>query len=405
MKKPIVISFVIVLIVGIPLLKRYFQSDSSKSVQVEQLKQRSIKASILSSGQVKHEQEVKLTAEVIGKVTDLFVKEGDTVKKGQLVLQIDDESYIAAVEQQTAAVNQQKIAIEKQKLVVTNLKQQWNRKKKLYKKKILDEDAYQAVDHAYRVALVDLRGSYEILKQVEARLEQAKDQLSKTKVKSPINGVITSLDIKAGETAISGTTNIAGSSLMTIANPTSMLAEVMVDEADISQVALGQTAEIIAIAFPNKPLVGRVEFIASSAKRNTGQQSLSFAVKLNIAENKGINLRPGMSCRAEIFTQGEQKKLALPIRAIKTEEDNDKKTIDNFVYKLVDDKVKKVKVTLGISDDDFQEILSGIDAGDYVVVGPDKILRHLKDGDMVELEDSPEEAETTKQDSAKSDKQ
>jgi len=397
MKKPLIISLVLILVVGLPLAKRYFSSDKAKTVNVESLTFQPIKASILASGQLKHEQQVKLSAEVIGKVTQLFVKEGDSVSKGQLVLQIDAESYIAAVQQQTAVVNQQKIAIEKQKLNVTNLKQQWLRKKKLYKRKLLDEDGYQAIDHSYRVSLVDLRSSYEILKQVEARLEQAKDKLSKTKVKSPLDGIITSLDIKAGETAISGTTNIMGSSLMTIANPKSMLAEVMVDEADISQIALGQKAEIIAIAYSDRPLMGEIVSIASSAKRNSGQQSLSFAVKLNIDSIKSVNLRPGMSCRAEIFTQGEQMKLALPIRAIKTEEDNDKEIVKSFVFKLNEGKAKKIRVVLGIADDDFQQVVSGVEKGDLIIVGPDKILRHLKDGEPIQVE-------TLKQDNIQQDK-
>ncbi|MDQ7050849.1 MAG: efflux RND transporter periplasmic adaptor subunit [Enterobacterales bacterium] len=397
MKKPLVISLVLLLVIGFPLTKRYFSSDKAKQVNLEVLAFHPIKASILASGQLKHEQQVKLSAEVIGKVTKLFVKEGDYVVKGQLVLQIDAESYIAAVERQTAVVNQQKIAIEKQKLVITNLKQQVNRKKQLYKKKLLDEDGYQAIDNAYRVALVDLRGNFEVLKQVEASLEQARDKLSKTKVRSPIDGMITSLDIKAGETAISGTTNIMGSSLMTIADPASMLAEVMVDEADISQVALGQKAEIIAIAFSNKPIIGTVESIASSAKRNSGQQSLSFAIKLAISPQQELNLRPGMSCRAEIFTQGEQQKLALPIRAIKTEEDNDKDTIKNFVFISKDGHAEKIEVTLGIADDDFQEVISGLEKGTQVIVGPDKVLRHLKNAEPVEIINQKELDKTASQ--------
>ena len=222
--------------------------------------------------------------------------------------------------QQAAVVSQQRVAIERQGLVVSNLKKQWQRKSRLFNKKLLDRDGYEAISHAYEVSKVDLRSAHEILKQVQARLEQSEDQLSKTKVISPINGNITSLDIKEGETAISGTTNIRGSSLMTIANPDSMLAEINVDEADIANVSLGQRAEIISIAFANQPIVGTVESIASSAKQTPGRQSLSFAVKLRLDENSKVNLRPGMSCRAEVFTQGEQHKLAAPIKAIRVEE-------------------------------------------------------------------------------------
>ena len=385
MKKSIIIIIILGLVIGVPISKRYFASDDVKEVSIEQLSQHKIKASILASGQLKHEDQVKLSAEVIGKVTRLYVKEGDRVSKGQLVLQIDDESYIAAVEQQNAVVSQQKVAIERQELVVTNLKQQWLRKSKLFEKDLLDKDAFEAISHSYQVAKVDLRSTHEILKQVQARLEQSQDQLSKTKVISPIKGIITSLDIKEGETAISGTTNIMGSSLMTIANPESMLAEINVDEADIANVAIGQKAEIISIAFANQPIVGTVELIASSAKQTPGRQSLSFAVKLKLDENHSINLRPGMSCRAEVFTQGEQNKLAVPIKALKTDEDNDADTVENYVFRLKDNKVQRVVIGVGISDDDYQEVTSGLDVGDQIIVGPDKILRHIKAGDVVSV--------------------
>ena len=345
-----------------------------------------IEASILASGQLKHEQEVKLSAEVIGKISQLYVKEGDQVAKGQIVLAIDDETYIAAVEQQQAAVDQQKVAIERQKLVVSNMQKQLKRKTKLFEQQLLDNDAFDSVTHQYQLAKVDLKSNYEILKQVEAGLEQSKDRLSKTKVLSPIDGTITSLDIKEGETAISGTTNIAGSSLMTIANPQSMLAEINVDEADIANVELGQKAEIIAIAYGNEPLTGTVESIASSAKAAPGRQSLSFAVKLKLElsqNDKQINLRPGMSCRAEVFTQGAQELLAIPVKAIQTKEDQDADLIENFVFMLEGDVAKKVVITTGTSDDSYQQVLSGIKQGATIITGPNKVLRHLKDGESV----------------------
>jgi len=385
MKKTIIIIVILGLVIGIPISKKYLASGNTKEVSIEKLSQHKIKASILASGQLKHEDQVKLSAEVIGKVTRLLVKEGDQVSKGELVLQIDDESYIAAVEQQNAVVSQQSVAIERQELVVTNLKHQWLRKSELFKKGLLDKDAFEAISHSYQVAKVDLRSAHEILKQVQARLQQSQDQLSKTKVISPINGIITSLDIKEGETAISGTTNIMGSSLMTIANPESMLAEINVDEADIANVAIGQKAEIISIAFANQPIIGRVELIASSAKQTPGRQSLSFAVKLRLNKSHSVNLRPGMSCRAEVFTRGEQDKLAIPIKALRTDEDNDADKVENYVFRLKNNEVERITISVGISDDDYQEVTSGLDVGDQIIVGPDKILRHLKAGDVVSV--------------------
>ncbi|MCW8877655.1 MAG: efflux RND transporter periplasmic adaptor subunit [Kangiellaceae bacterium] len=388
MKKAIIFIVVIGLVVGVPLSKKFLKSDEIKEVQIEAVDLHKIKASILASGQLKHEDEVKLSAEVIGKVSKLYVEEGQEVSKGQLVLAIDDQTYAAAVEQQQAAVDQQRIAIERQKMVVENARRQLKRKTKLFEQNLLDNDAFDSATHQFQVAEVDLKAGYEQLKQAEARLEQSKDQLSKTKVVSPIDGRITSLDIKEGETAISGTTNIVGSSLMTIADPQSMLAEINVDEADIADIEVGQKAEIIAIAFAETPLVGSVVSIASSAKQALGRQNLSFAVKLKLEAEQNVSLRPGMSCRAEVFTQGEQELLAIPVKAIQTEEDNDQDLVENYVFVLKDGLAAKTKVETGISDDSFQQVLNGLEQGVSIITGPDKIVRHLRDGDRVSIVES-----------------
>lgn len=383
MKKALILAVIIGLIIGIPLAQKYFKSDQIIKVIIEPAAEHMIKASVLASGQLKHEHEVKLSAEVIGKVSRLSVIEGDSVTKNQLVLEIDDQSYVAAVQQQQAAVDQQIVAIERQKLVVSNTQKQWKRKNQLFNQNLLDRDHFENITHQLELSKVDLKSSFEVLKQFEAKLEQTKEQLAKTKVRSPINGKITSLDIKQGETAISGTTNIAGSSLMTIADPDSMLAEINIDEADIANVKIGQQAEIIAIAFDNKPIQGTVESIASSAKSAPGRQTLSFAVKLRLNQGVESNLRPGMSCRAEVFTQGEQSLLSVPVKAIQTVEDNDNDLVENFVFIFDGEKAQKIKVQTGISDDSYQQIISGIDAGMQVITGPDKILRHLNNEDKV----------------------
>ena len=388
MKKIIIFAAIIIVVIGIPIAKKFTNRDSIKEVEVELVSMQTIKASVLASGQLKHEHEVKLTAEVIGKVSHLYVEEGDSVTKGQLVLEIDDQTFVASVEQQQAAVDQQKVARERQKLDVINIGKQLDRKAELYKQKLVGDDEYETILHQHNVAKVDLKGSYELLKQVEARLEQSKEQLSKTKVLSPIEGTITSLDIKEGETAISGTTNIVGSGLMTIADPKSMLAEINVDEADIADVQINQNAEIIAIAFATQPLTGTVESIASSAKLAPGRGTLSFAVKLKLDAHEKIKLLPGMSCRAEVFTQGEQELLAVPVKAIQTVEDNDKDLVENFVFILKDGVAKKTKVKTGISDDSFQQILEGVEEGNSIITGPDKIIRHLQDDDEVTVVES-----------------
>ena len=268
------------------LLSRPLWDGSAEEVQVATLAPRSIQASVLASGHLVHEEEVLLTTEVIGRVTGIYVEEGDRVTAGQLLLQIDDEIYRAAVEQNEATVRMQEIAIQRQQVRADNLRTQWERQRALHERNLIDDDSFDAVTNELNVAEIDLQSSRESLSQAEAQLEQAADRLSKTRVVSPIEGTVTSLDIKVGETAISSTTNIPGSSLMTIANPASIHAEVNVDEADIANVAVGQKAQIFAIAYPDRPMEGVIDSIAVSAKVAEGAQGLSFAVKIRLGKDQ-----------------------------------------------------------------------------------------------------------------------
>jgi HlyD family secretion protein len=220
------------------------------------------------------------------------------VNRGDLVLQIDDQRLRAVVDQSEATARLQEIAIQRQQLQIDNLRTQWERTRGLHERNLIDEDTFVTATNNLQIAEVDLRSSRESLSQARAQLEQAEDRLSKTRVYSPIDGTVTSLDIKVGETAISSSTNIPGSNLMTIANPASIHTEVNVDEADIANVAVGQRARVFAIAYPDRPVEGVVDSIAVSAKVAEGQQGQSFAVMIRLLEPDKITLRPGMSCRA-----------------------------------------------------------------------------------------------------------
>jgi HlyD family secretion protein len=384
MKKPLIVLAIVIGVIGLAVINSFRGGAEEKRVETVVLGEQIIEASILASGTLTHEQEVRLTSEEIGKVKSLYVEEGDKVTKGQLVLEIDDEDHIAAVEQSQAAVRMQEIAIERARLRVENLDKQIERKRALFQKNLLDEDSFENLTHELALAKIDLDSNKESLVQRQAQLEQSQTRLAKTKVYAPIDGVVTSLDIEEGETAIAGTTNIEGSSLMTIADPASIQTEVYVDEADVANVAVGQRAEVVAIAYPDDPVSGEVTSVAVSAKQARGQQGLSFAVKIKVDHNDNVVLRPGMSCRAEIFTHGQQKVTAIPIKAITVEEDRSANEIRYFVFVSRNGKAERVEVKTGISDDEFQEIKEGLQLGDEVVVGPDAVLRHLVDGDNIE---------------------
>ena len=387
-KKLLIVVALTVAVVAVPLLNEFLRGGSSVEVQVMTLEPRSIQASVLASGQLVHEEEVKLTTEVIGRVTGIYVEEGDRVTSEQLLLQIDDETYRAEVEQNEATVRMQDIAIQRQQLRLDNLQTQWERDKALHESNLIDDRSFDIATNELSLAEVDLRSSRESLSQAMARLEQAEDRLSKTRVVTPIDGTVTSLDIEVGETAISSTTNIAGSNLMTIANPDSIHAEVNVDEADIANVAVGQQAEIIAIAYPSQPIQGVIDSIALSARVAEGAQGLSFAVKIRLDKADRFALRPGMSCRVEIYTDVKDGLLAVPIQAILVDEELSENRTTYHVFAYDDGEAREVAVQVGLSDDSYQAVTGGLVEGDQVIVGPDRVLRSLGDGDNVTAAES-----------------
>jgi len=402
MKKNLIIVGVVIALVAIAYFK---QTGSSPvvSVNVELAKIEEIKSSILASGTLIYKEQIELRSEVIGQVSEMLVEEGDKVSKDQVLMRLDPRTFNADVEQQQAYVRIQTIAIERQKQELKNITSKWQRNKNLFERKMIGQDAFELVDNQYALAKIDLRSREEALTQAQATLDKALERLEKTVFRSPIEGIATSVDIKLGETAISGTTNIAGSNLITVADPSSILVEVLVDEADIANIEIDQSADVFAVAYPDQALKGTVQNIATSAKRSNYRQGLSFTVKILLDTTADIDVRPGMSCRAEIFTKIKGDTIAVPIEAIVFEDvDDDSSDIDteqdpgsitisassnlsstSHVFLLVDGKAVKRDVELGISNDRLQEITAGLVVDDRVIIGPARALSKLKEGKSV----------------------
>jgi HlyD family secretion protein len=383
-KKMVLVLLLVGTVVALPYINRSVFGTDAKVVNVSTLSQRVISPSILASGFLAHEEEVMLSSEVIGKVSELFVEEGDTVTAGQLLLQVDDKNFIAGLEQSEAAERINTIDIERQEVRIENLSRQFERSRSLHERKMIGDNEFDNLKNQLDLARIDLKSSAERLTQARAQLDQVNDNLSKTKIVSPIEGVITSLDIKVGETAIASSTNIPGSSLMTIANPASIYTEVLVDEADVANIQIGQRTEIVAIAYPDQPMQGVVRYIANTAKIAPSRQGLSFTVKIEITDAGDVTLRPGMSCRAEIFTRQDQEVVAVPIQALIFEEDRSALRSEYFIFVNDGGIARKTKVEVGISDDEYQELMTTIDDSIEIVVGPDQELRHLLEGDRID---------------------
>ena len=398
MKKILIFVVLAALLVAVPLISKLTRGTDTKQVEVHEVELKLIKSSILASGTLAYREQVQLRSEVIGQVTELHVEEADRVNKGDMVITLDPKNYQAQVEQAEARVRIQEIAIERQRLLIKTLSDRFERQKKMFARNLVDEDSYEALESELALSKVDVRSLQESLAQARAALDQAEDLLSKTRITSPIEGVVIQLDLKVGETVIAGTTNIPGSTMMVIADPSETLTEVQVDEADIAQVRVGQEADIFTAAYPDTPLSGIVQSIASVARQTPGQASLSFLVKILLDEQEIMIIRPGMSVRADIYTQSSEETLAVPVQAVLYDEDldEDEKAGDledkTYVFVMADGKAERRGVEVGISSDSDQEISSGLEQGEIVISGPFRVLRNMNDGDVVE-EKEPEEKE------------
>ena len=398
MKKILIFTVLVALLVGLPIISKLTRGTDAKQVEVQTVELKLIKSSILASGTLAYREQVQLRSEVIGQVTQLHVEEADRVKKGDMVITLDPKTYQAQVDQAEARVRIQQIAIERQRLLIKTLADRFERQKSMFAKNLVDEDSYEALESELALSRVDLRSLQESLTQARAALDQSEDLLSKTRIRSPIDGVVIQLDLKVGETVIAGTTNIPGSTMMVIADPSETLTEVQVDEADIAQVRVGQGADIFTAAYPDSPLSGTIQSIASVARQTPGQASLSFLVKILLDEQDALIIRPGMSVRADIYTQSSEETLAVPVQAVLYDEDldKDKKSRDKeeqtYVFVMEDGKAVRKDVKVGISSDSDQEIIEGLEQGETVIAGPFRVLRDMNDGDAVE-EKEPEEPE------------
>ena len=254
MKKILIFAAIGILVVAIPLLSKLGGGPDAKQVELTEAEFKLINSSILASGTLAFREQIELTPEVIGQVVEVHVEESDPVKKGDLVITLDPKTFQAQVDQASAAVRIQVIAIERQELLIKNLEERYERQLSMFEKKLVDEDSFDLVENQLQLARVDLRSSLEALSQAQAALNQAEELLSKTVIRSPIDGIVIQIEVEEGETVIAGTTNIMGSVMMVIADPSETLTEVRVDEADIAMVEVGQRADIYAAAYPDTAL-------------------------------------------------------------------------------------------------------------------------------------------------------
>ncbi len=374
-------------------------SADNVEVHVDQAQNKQLETSVLASGKLKFDREVALTAEVIGRVSNIFVKEGDRVRLGQDLIELDPTQYIAEVEQFEAILKQKKLEIERLKLTVNNEKRRFGRLQKLFEKRLVDEEEFAQKRYELSVAELELLQGKEASLQAAAQLKQSQERLAQTSIKAPIAGTVTSIDIKVGETAVASTQAFAGSNIMTIADVDSMVLEVSVDESDIGKLSLGQVADVYTAAYPEDVIKGQVRYISISPEQNqavaiSNKTSKTYSVLVDLAEHDNLELRPGMSCRTEVYQTERAASIVVPIEAVvETNNSSSTTTTGNplgyssgyAVWVEVQGHVEQRNVTLGNANDQYQEILQGLLPGENIVVGPASAIRHLFDTAQVEI--------------------
>lgn len=384
MRKLTILAAVIGMFILLPLLGLSGRGDQGEQVEITEASYQVVRSSAIASGVLAFREEVLIRSEIMGTVDAVLVEEGETVLEGDVIIRIDADAFQAQYEQQEAVAEIEALNIEQQRLVITNLESRVERNRKLHARGAVDSETLETMINELKIAELELQTREAALARARAELAQVEEQLNRTVIRAPLSGIVTDVSIKPGETVIAGSTNIVGTTLMTIADPSEIIAELQVDETEIADVNIGMDVNVHAVAFADEVFKGKVHFISSMARRGTESRALTFLVKARIEGTAGLFVRPGMSCRAEIFTNESDPKIALPVEAVMYDDAGG----EAYVYVFVEGSAKRRDVLPGISSDEFQAIDEGVEIGESIVTGPYRVLRRLQDGDKVRLKNA-----------------
>lgn len=377
MKKITIAVLIIFGLVYLTSWRNFAPSNNGVAVTTGIASVKSLSESILSSGNLVYDKQIQIRSEVIGIVSKVFVEEGDFVNKGQTLLELDQTTFKADVADNQASVNAHLFDIELLLEEDIETTRQLELSKKLGLKSALSLNEIKKLQSESRISKIRIKSAKELLNRKIALLNNAQARLNKTIFKAPITGVVSQIDVKVGETVISGTTNIIGSSLMTLIDPNSAIVKLKVDEADIGNVFPGQEVEVYTSANPKSAIKGKVTKISSTAQKESGNQGLFFYVDAKI--NKNNNIFSGMSCRADIIIENTEPSITVPISAIQNGTDLE------FVWLVKNNVATRQEVTTGMANDIDQVIVSGLRAGDRVVTGSARTMKNLIEGTVLEF--------------------
>jgi len=393
-KKKILFFFLVVAVIAvIVIFNLSSQREKSIKVSVEKVKRQDLTSIISASGEVKPKKNVNISAHIPGRIVKIGVEEGQSVKTGDFLLKLESTQYEANADRDRARIQSLRADLIRAEAVMKRDERFYNRQIELFDEQLISTEALEHAKAQYEISKAQYDAIFFQIKQAQASLENTLDNLRKTVYNAPIDGIITSLRVEEGEIALVGTMNNPGTVLMTIADLSVMEVEVEVDETDVVSVREGQTAEVRVDAFPDTVITGKVTEIGSSAlqKVTAAEESKDFKVVITL-ENPPENLKPGLSASADIITAEKKGCLAVPISALVTREkeentESGSNEQEEGVFVVQEERVKFVPVEKGIMGELTMEIVSGLEEGQEVVVGPYSALRSIKDGMLIKREE------------------
>jgi HlyD family secretion protein len=433
--KKILIGVGVVVVLGaIAFANVKFKRQDGIAVNVEAVQKRDLQALVSASGKIQPRTLVNISADTMGRVVDLRVEEGQRVKKGDFLLQIDPRNLTTQYNQTSASlaasrstVEQLRVSLEGTKTALKQAEEYVARQRQLFKQGLTPKEMLDNAENQLRMRQSEVSAQERQIEtqrlrmqQEQAGVENAKLNLSKVRIESPITGIITRRNIEEGETVVVGTMNNAGTVLLTVADMAVIEAEVEVDETDIPAVQLGQKAKVTIDAMPGKTFTGKVTEIGNSpiqaAGASAASQATNFKVKVTI-DGEIPEVRPGFTCTAEITTATRQQVISVPIQATAVREvivdkegnivrdeskgpqrgrpapaaaqelkpGQERKELEG-VFVVRDNKAVFTPVKTGIAGEKYFEVISGANVGDQVIIGPFSSVRELRDGQAVKIE-------------------
>jgi HlyD family secretion protein len=409
MKKPLIVIGVLLVLALVIWASLRDSGPRGSEVEVQAVELRTVSSRVKATGEITPETRVDISAKVVGEIINLPVVEGQEVRSGQLLLEIESDLYEAARNQARAAVRQAEVSVRRQEVQLADARRNMRRTKELIADGLVSQEALDTAQLGLDMAMVELEAQQHAVEQYRSGLQRSEDDLARTTIRSPMDGTVIQLNAEQGETVVPGSTNLPGSVIMTVADMSVLLAEVEVSEVDVVNVALGQEAEVKVDALGTEPQKGHVVEIATSGRRDPTQGTIRFRVKVAL-DDPDPSLRPAMTAKVDILTATSNDAMTAPIQAVV------KRTLDDqgeevkgtaakgfeeseVVYVIADGEAAARAVETGISDELYVEIISGLTDGQEVIIGPYRTLKNMHSGDAVKIEEKKDDQEEEEEDS------